>query len=181
MPELFLTATLTPFPHMAWYPDSILPQHHGLKLHKGIKVHKYLLVLSLLFVSACSYIPFSGDKLEGTLTPVPDDWTDISRPEVIQLETQPSDPYSVKLWVIGLGPNLYVHAGANRATWVEHIEADPNVRILIGEALYNLRATRVVEPGEYELFATAYEAKYDRRPRNENVQEIYLFRLQART
>jgi hypothetical protein len=79
-----------------------------------------------------------------------------------------------------MGPGLYVHAGANRATWVEHIEQDPNVRVLIGASLYELRAVRVESAEEFAAFAEVYEVKYGNRPRNENVDEAYLFRLMPR-
>jgi hypothetical protein len=97
------------------------------------------------------------------------------------LETNPDDPYSVNLWVIGSGASLYVHAGANRAKWVEHIEGNPNVRVKIHDALYQLKAMRVVDASEFARFSDVYETKYGNRPRNENVAEAYLFRLEART
>ncbi len=108
------------------------------------------------------------------------DWTEVASAEVIELETNPADPYSVKLWIIGMGPNLYVHAGANRATWVEHIEQDANVRLLIEASLYELSAVRVENAEEFAAFADLYEVKYGNRPRNENVTEAYLFRLLPR-
>ncbi len=141
---------------------------------------RLLIILILLFTTGCDLIPFSSGQLEGTLTPPPSDWSEVAKADVIQLETQPNDPYSVKLWVIGEGPDLYVHAGANRANWVEHIDVDPNVRLLIGEALYELQAQRVETQSEFDAFADVYELKYGNRPRNENVGEAYLFRLRPR-
>lgn len=140
-----------------------------------------LTLTAVLCLSACAdFIPFSGGQLEGTPTPVPADWTTAAAADVIQLETNPSEPYSVKLWIVGMGAELYVHAGANRATWVEHIEIDPAVRLLIGETLYELRAVRVQSAEEFKTFSDAYEIKYGNRPRNENVAEAYLFRLEPR-
>ncbi len=136
---------------------------------------------AVVTLTGCDFIPFSGGKLEGMLAEVPGDWTTIAQPDVIQLETQPSDPYSVKLWIVGKGPLLYVHAGANRAAWVEHIEANANVRVLIDGNLYELVAERVTDQGEFDAFGDLYEAKYGNRPRNEDVDEAYLFRLGARS
>ena len=140
--------------------------------------HALIACLAIL-ISGCGYIPFSGGKLEGTPTPNPADWTEIAAADIVELETNPSDPYSVKLWILGMGPNLYVHAGANRTTWVEHIEADPRVRLLIGDNLYDLKAVQVQDQAEFEAFAAPYEAKYGNRPRNENIAEIYLYRLES--
>ncbi len=142
--------------------------------------HLTLILGATLLTTACGYIPFSGGALSGRETPPPTDWTQVAEAKIIELETNPTDPYSVKLWIIGAGPNLYVHAGANRTTWVEHIEADSRVRLLIDDALYLLRAQRVTDAGEFDNFAQAYDIKYGNRPRNESVDEAYLFRLTPR-
>ena len=139
-----------------------------------------LLLLLTILLAGCDLIPFSGGALSGTPTEPPADWTEAASPDVIELETNPQNPYSVKLWIIGMGSDLYVHAGANRATWVEHIEQDANVRLLIDEALFELKAVRVESAEEFEAFAEVYEEKYGNRPRNENVNEAYLFRLSSR-
>ncbi len=138
------------------------------------------LMLLATLLSGCDLIPFSSGELSGSLTEPPADWTAVASEDVIELETNPAEPYSVKLWIIGQGADLYVHAGANRATWVEHIEQDDNVRLLIGESLYELRAVRVESAEEFAAFAAVYEEKYGNRPRNENVNEAYLFKLLPR-
>ena len=139
--------------------------------------------LLLVILTSCSadFIPFSGGALEGNLVTAPGDWTEVSAAEVIQLETNPAEPYSVKLWIIGHGRHLYVHAGANRTTWVEYLENDPRVKLLIGENLYELLAKRVTDASDFKTFSDVYEGKYGRRPRNENVTEAYLFRLLSRS
>lgn len=126
----------------------------------------------------CVLLP--GGALEGPVVGAPQSWAFTDAVKTVQLETRPGDPYSVNIWVIALGEHLYVHAGANRAAWVEHLEADPNARLRVGEAVYELAAARVEEQGEFDRFSDAYERKYGRRPRNENVAEAYLFRLRAR-
>ena len=133
-----------------------------------------------VLLAACEYIPFSGGELKGVLTPTPTDWGATAAVDVIELETNVSDPYSVKLWVIAIDSALYVHAGANRATWVENIERDADVRLLADELLYELRAERVTGAKEFAHFSDRYEIKYGRRPRNENVDEVYLYRLGRR-
>mgnify|MGYP003671146303 CR=1 FL=1 len=139
-----------------------------------------LLCLTTLMLG-CGYVPFSGGELNGTLTPAPKQWGSTADVSIIELETNPAEPYSVKLWIVDMGPNLYVHAGANRAAWVVNIEQDPNVRLLVGELLYELQAERVVNEAEFAHFSDRYEDKYGNRPRNENVAEAYLFRLRPRS
>lgn len=123
----------------------------------------------------CVLLP--GGALEGPTTAAPGSWAFTDDVKTVQLETRPADPYSVNIWVIALGEHLYVHAGTNRSTWVENIEADPGVRLRVDDAIYELVASRVEGQEEFDRFADAYERKYGRRPRNESVDEAYLFRL----
>jgi hypothetical protein len=121
-----------------------------------------------------------GGALEGDVVATPSSWSFTDAVDTVQLETRPADPYSVNIWVTAMGENLYLHAGANRATWVENLEADPNVRLAVDDSIYELAAARVEAQEEFDRFSDAYEQKYGRRPRNENVTEAYLFRLAAR-
>ena len=122
-----------------------------------------------------------GGELKGSIEAVPGDWSFSDEVSTIQLETRPADPYSVNIWAVGIGDRLYVHAGANRSRWVENILADPRVRVRVAGKLYPLTAVRVEDPAEFATFADAYKKKYGTRPRNENVAEVYLYRLGARS
>ncbi len=136
--------------------------------------------LALLLGAWGPFLIFPGGELEGAETTPPASWEFIDPITTIQLETRAPEPYSVNIWITRVDASLYIHAGANRATWVEHIEANPHVRLQAGERIFPLRAVRVQDAGEFARFADAYENKYDRRPRNENVAEVYLYRLSAR-
>ena len=143
------------------------------------------LISALVFISlaqGCSpeMLPFSSGQLEGTVVPAPSDWRPVASQEVVQLESQPADPYSVNLWVLGEESHLYVFAGGTKANWIEHIEVDPNVRMKVGDSIYELKADRVLDADEFEHFAQGWEAKYGRRPWNEDVNDTYLMRLTAR-
>jgi hypothetical protein len=142
-----------------------------------------LAMLSLVAALAVGCGPFllmPGGQLEGTSSPTPDDWSLLREIDTVQLETRPEDPYSVNVWAIGMGPRVYLHAGANRSTWVEHMEENTAVRLLAEGSLYDMRATRVEGQDEFDRFSDVYEAKYGSRPRNENIGEVYLFRLEKR-
>ena len=150
-------------------------------LHGEFFVKRTILLTALIvLLSACGYVPFSSGKLEGTVTPAPADWSELAQASIVQLETNPDDPYSVKLWVIGLGPALYVHAGDNLTTWVGYIQQNPDVRMLIDGSIYELRAERVVSEEEFKRFSDVYEKKYGNRPRNEVLSEVFLYRLVPR-
>ena len=140
----------------------------------------FFLVLVALAAGCGPILLLPGGRLKGTVAVAPDDWAFTDDVSTVQLETSPEDPYSVNIWAVGLGPEIYLHAGANRSTWVENLEADPNVRLQVEDAIYELEASRVKGQDEFDRFSDAYEQKYGRRPRNEDVEEAYLFRLQAR-
>lgn len=141
-----------------------------------------LVVVSIVSAAGCGrpFVLLPGGALEGTPAAAPESWSFTDGVETVQLETRPAEPYSVNIWVTAAGEQLYVHAGANRSTWVEHIEADPNVRLRVNESIYELAASRVEDQAEFDRFSAAYEKKYGRRPRNENVAEAYLYRLTVR-
>jgi hypothetical protein len=139
-----------------------------------------LWILAFCALACGPTLLFPGGPLDGDTAAAPRDWAFTKDVSTIQLETSPADPYSVNLWAIGLGDALYVHAGANRSTWVENLEADPSVRVRIDGTIYLLSAARVESQAEFDAFANAYEAKYGTRPRNESVTEVYLYRLTSR-
>ncbi|NKB99955.1 MAG: DUF385 domain-containing protein [Pseudomonadales bacterium] len=136
-----------------------------------------LLLCALLTGCSEENMPFSSGELTGVVTPAPADWTEIASVEVVQFETRAPDAYSVNLWVLGQGDRLYVFAGGSRSNWVEHIEVNPNVRMKIGAAIYELTASQVHDADEFEVFAQGWEAKYGNRPWNDDVSETYLLRL----
>ena len=137
-----------------------------------------LIVLSGLLFSGCAeYLPISGGKMEGVVFPAPEQWDQVVDDKIIQLETNAGEAYSVNLWVVKVSEDLHVSAGDNRASWVEDIEQNSSVRLRAGTSIYELKAVRVVDRQEYELFAQAWEAKYGNRPRNENIKETYTYRL----
>ena len=140
----------------------------------------FLGVRAVIGGGAFAAMMLPSGALEGNPTAVPADWTGVEVPEIVQFETNPADPYSVKIWAVPLGPNLYIHGGDNRARWVDHIDADPSVRMLVSDRLYDMSAVRVTDAAEFAAFSDAYESRYGRRPGNENVAEAYLFRLGAR-
>jgi nitroimidazol reductase NimA-like FMN-containing flavoprotein (pyridoxamine 5'-phosphate oxidase superfamily) len=142
----------------------------------------WLSLLVGVLLAGCDrpFVLLPGGALHGALTPTPGSWAFTDDVGTVQLETNAADPYSVNIWVIGMGEHLYVHAGASRSTWVENMEADPKVRMGIEGAIYELTATRVESQEEFDRFSEAYEKKYGNPPRNPSVKEAYLFRLAAR-
>ena len=139
-----------------------------------------LLVLTILIGCSGPFLLLPGGELEGPVAETPDDWSFTDEISTIQVETRPEDPYSINIWAVALGDALYLHAGANRTAWVENLEQDPRARVAVEGTLYEVRASRVGDPEEFARFAEAYDEKYGNRPRNENIDEIFVYRLGAR-
>ena len=141
-----------------------------------------LVLLLAASLAGCSspFVLLPGGELKGSVAETPASWEFTDEVDTIQLETRPGDSYSVNIWVIALDEHLYVHAGTNRSTWVENMEAEANVRLRVDESIYELTSARVEAQGEFDRSSDAYEKKYGRRPGNEIVGEVYLFRLGPR-
>jgi hypothetical protein len=135
-----------------------------------------------LTLAGCSgpFVLIPGGSLDGTVATTPSDWSAVAEIDTIQLESNPETPYSVNIWVIAMGDALYVHSGANRARWIENMEADPRVRLQANRTIYELNASRVESQEEFDRYSAVYEKKYDNPPRNPSVKEAYLFRLVSR-
>jgi hypothetical protein len=143
-----------------------------------------LLCLLLLLVLGCGgpLVMIPGGELSGTVEPVPRDWSFSDDVENIQLETRPGNPYSVNLWGAGIGSDFYVASGRGlESAWAQHIEADPDVRLRIGDVVYEMRAIRSDDPADRQRFLAAAEKKYDRFEANdEDVTKAIVYRLEAR-
>ena len=136
----------------------------------------------LVFTRSTSpFIGFAGGALEGQAREAPADWAWTTPIATVQLETsQAGDPYSVNLWGVGLGPNFYVGTRPEGTVWSANLDADPNVRLLIGPDLYALRAVKVDEDAEFQNVVSAYAEKYDTE-RAEMASTLgIIYRLDAR-
>ncbi|MBW2421907.1 MAG: nitroreductase family deazaflavin-dependent oxidoreductase [Deltaproteobacteria bacterium] len=136
-----------------------------------------------LFALGCGPIgPFPGGSLSGEVaTSLPDDWSFSDEVENVQLETRPSEPYSVNVWGVGIGDRFYLASGrGGEAGWVRHIAEDPNVRLRVGGAIYELRAVRVSVDTDGDRFLEALKRKYDWEPSARERDRAWLFRLEPR-
>jgi hypothetical protein len=143
---------------------------------------RLLLMAAVLTLSGCLPLgPIPGGALSGDVAPPPGDWTEQNAVGTIQLETRPDDPYSVNLWGVGVGRSYYVGSGGGgESTWVEHISADPNVRLRIGGAIYELRAVRTEDPAELAPVRQSYMEKYDVDQAAEEWDAAWFYRLEPR-
>jgi hypothetical protein len=114
------------------------------------------LVLTLglaLSSSGCGgpFLVFPGGELRGELASEPvEDWSFVDD-AFVDLETRPDDPYSVELNYVVRDGRLYLDPAEGRR-WLDHIRADPRVRVRFGGRIYPLKAVLVGRPGELADF-----------------------------
>ncbi len=118
-----------------------------------IRTSRGVLVGLVLFSFGCGgpLLVFPGGELSGEIVTTPvEDWSFVGD-SFVDLETRPDDPYSVQLNYIVKDGKLYVDPAEGR-NWLDHIRADPRVRVRFGGKVYPLKAVLVGQPGELEGF-----------------------------
>jgi hypothetical protein len=122
-----------------------------------------------------------GGELSGTVKPAPSDWKFSNAYEDVQLETRLDDPYSVNIWGVAVGKRFMIASGRGlENAWAQHIEADPNVRLRIGEDIYELRAVRTDHRLDRRRLLAAMRAKYEFEPDEGEADEAVIFVLEPR-
>ena len=113
----------------------------------------FTLIAVMASASACGgpILMIPGGELSGTVVTDPvDDWSFASN-AFLELETRPTDPYSVQLNYIVRDGKLYIDPAEGKA-WLDHLREDPLVRVRLGTQIYPLRAVLAGEPGAIEGF-----------------------------
>ena len=128
-----------------------------------MRVHTGWLTLSSIALLACPLGPLPGGGLDGEPgSPPPDDWSFSEAYWTIQLEVRPDHPYSVNVWCVAKGGNLYTAAGQGESSaWARALLEDGRARVRIGTVLYEVIATRVSASAEIEAYLEGLAEKYD--------------------
>jgi hypothetical protein len=138
-------------------------------------------LMALLFLGCEPIIMMPGAALSGDLTPLPTSWEFTDEVDTFQLETRPADPYSVNIWAVAIEDTMYIVAGGGPdTTWASHIKDNPQVRLRVGKALYELTALESNTNSERDLFLAAAKKKYDFDPEGEDAAKAVLYRLVPR-
>ncbi len=123
------------------------------------------MILAVSLLSACNPSDQRpGLWLSGEEAPAPTDWsfTD-AHPEIaVEVATPYFIPHSVTVWCAQLDGVLYLGARApEEKNWPGWVDDAPNVRLLVGEAIYSVTLTDVFDPTEIARLQQAYVDKYD--------------------
>ncbi|MDH3685390.1 MAG: hypothetical protein OEP95_04150 [Myxococcales bacterium] len=117
-----------------------------------------------LFGCGGPFLVFPGGALSGDVVSEPvTDWSFVDD-SFVDLETRPSDPYSVELNYFVVDEKLYIDPADGR-TWLEHIRSDPRVRVRFDGKVYPAVAVLAGEPGELDGFdPERFVYRIDSRP-----------------
>ncbi|MEE3326464.1 MAG: hypothetical protein VX252_03970 [Myxococcota bacterium] len=139
-------------------------------------------LLTILLAVGCNgpFFVFPGGQLSGPVEPAPGDWSGVGDSGTVQLETDPSDPYSVNVAYTVLDGKLYINAGDTETEWVKKIAADPEVRLGLQGDVYDLRAERVTNPAEIKRFGQAWTDQSMFRRDPASLDQVWLYRLVSR-
>lgn len=125
-------------------------------------------ILSITLSLACSIDPSDerpGFRLSGEVHPQPvQDWSFSSDAKEIFIETATPYviPHSVTIWCVTLGNQLYVGAWeADTKHWVANVRRNPNVRLKIGDEIYEQKLEPVADAATIAQLNASYARKYE--------------------
>ncbi|MDJ0786057.1 MAG: hypothetical protein QNK05_04575 [Myxococcota bacterium] len=139
----------------------------------------FVLLIAALGLACGPIVTIPGGRLSGEVASPPADWSFTDAVDTMQLETAPDDPYSVNVWATASAGSMYV-VGREGSGWVDRATANPEVRLRVGDTLYELRAVPVTDEAELDALVAAIGAKYDFEPDPEDRARARPFRLEAR-
>ncbi len=123
---------------------------------------------AIAMIVACSIDPSDqrpGLSLSGeVIQQAVDDWSFSSDVKEIFIETTTSYgiPHSVTAWCVIVGDKLYVAADdADKKSWVTNVARDPNVRIKIGDKVYEQKLAPITDAAIQASIDSGFARKYD--------------------
>ena len=93
-----------------------------------------------------------------------EDWSFTSDADEIFIETVTSYwiPHSVTAWCVTVGNRLYVSADdADKKSWVANVARDPNVRLKIGDEVYEQKLVPVTDAATIASIDSGFARKYE--------------------
>ncbi|MEM7410871.1 MAG: hypothetical protein AAF430_11600 [Myxococcota bacterium] len=141
-----------------------------------------LAALALTSSVACNgpFLLLPGGTLQGDAQPAPADWGFAGDAGIFELETNPSEPYSVNLAYTVIDGRLLLNAGDTETQWVQNMDADPNVRLRLDGTLYEAHAARIDDEALVDAFSDAWtnQSMFRRDPRE--LERVWIYELTTR-
>lgn len=105
-----------------------------------------------------------GLRLSGEVEEFPADWSfsDAHREVALEVSTPYLLPHSVTIWCAAADDGLYIAArNPDEKRWPGWVADDPDVRLKVGEQVFEGRLSVIEDPGQIARVQSAYAAKYD--------------------
>ena len=106
-----------------------------------------------------------GLRLSGEVVEeFPADWgfSDAHREVALEVSTPYLLPHSITIWCAAAGDALYIGArNPDEKRWPGWVAERPEVRLKLGEEVYEAKLSLVDDPGQIALLYSAYASKYD--------------------
>ena len=125
-------------------------------------------ILTISLSLGCSIEPSDGRPgfgLSGEVAQQPvQDWSFASGAKEIFIETATAYflPHSVTIWCVTLDNQLYVGAWeADTKRWVANVARDPNVRLKIGDKVYEQKLEPMTDAATIKRLNAEYARKYE--------------------
>lgn len=139
----------------------------GRKAAKMSRYYVRLLAICLMTVGLSACEPSDrtpGLWLSGEVAEFPDDWSFTQEHKEIFVEV--STPYfvshSVTIWCASLNGDLYIGArDPESKSWPGWVDTDPDVRLKIGDRLYDVRVKPLENDETLTALRAVYAEKYD--------------------
>jgi hypothetical protein len=125
--------------------------------------------------------PIAGRALSGTPASYPSSWEFTDEHDTIAVEVRPEDPHSVTTICFVHQGSLYVPAQSGSSKdWTQYVLGNSQVRLKVGERIFQARALRVTDAEPSSFFASASK-KYERlASQDELPEDLWLFRIAPR-
>jgi len=105
-----------------------------------------------------------GQWLRGESQPFPSDWTFTSahREVALEVSTPYFVPHSITIWCADLDGTLYIAAARpEEKNWPAWVDMDPDVKIKVGDDLFEVRLEPLEDPEQIARVQTVQAGKYD--------------------
>jgi hypothetical protein len=127
-----------------------------------------------------------GLRLSGEVVEeFPADWgfSDAHREVALEVSTPYLLPHSITIWCATAGDALYIGArNPDEKRWPGWVAERPEVRLKLGEQVYEAKLSLVDDPGQIALLSSAYADKYDLPdPRPEGGPPMRYWRVDPRS
>jgi len=127
----------------------------------GIALGVFLVIAAVVLVFVTPYNRTPGVRLGGSLTEAPSDWRAVNGERLMQLKPDGFPPFVVNIWFVGTPDGVITATRPDGGYWGRRVRADPNARVRIGDAAYQVKAREVLEPGERKEMLAGYVSKYN--------------------